>query len=157
MTPPPEPLVDRASARDGMRLFFHASAVGVAGKGALILGPSGSGKSTLSLSLMALGAELIADDGVWIETDTGDIHRPNTAPPLIEARGVGLLRAGPICESAPLALVIDLSRPEPERLPPRRMASLPDQKVELILAGGHTTLAPIVVHLLRYGRADEDA
>ncbi|ABD53455.1 HPr kinase/phosphorylase [Jannaschia sp. CCS1] len=154
MTPPAEPLAERASARDGTRLFFHASAIVVAGKGALILGPSGSGKSSLALSLIALGAELISDDGVWVDPDRAQLQRPETPPPLIEARGVGLLRAGPICKSAPLSLVIDLSREESQRLPPRRMAALPDQKVELILARGHKTLAPIVFHLLRFGRAD---
>lgn len=152
MTVPPEPLAGRASAQDGARLFFHASAVALEGKGALILGPSGVGKSTLALSLMALGAELIADDGVWVER--AQLIRPDTAPPLIEARGVGLLRAGPICTAAPLSLVIDLSRPEPQRLPPRRMTLVHDQKVELILAAGQVTVAAPFFHLLRYGRAD---
>lgn len=155
MTLPPETLAHRASARDGTRLLFHASAVAFSGKGVLILGPSGSGKSSLALALMALGAALISDDGVWVDTiepGRAMLHRPKTAPLLIEARGVGLLRAGPICEKAPLALVVDLSREEPDRLPPHRMVALPDQKVELILAAGHTTLAPVVLHLLKFGR-----
>lgn len=120
----------------------------------LILGPSGSGKSTLALALLALGGALICDDGVWVEGV--QLRRPDTAPALIEARGVGLLRAGPICPQAPLSLVVDLARSEPDRLPPRRMASHHGQKAELILAAGQTTLAPTLVHLLRHGRADPD-
>ena len=152
MTAPPEVLSDRASARDGHKLYFHATAVVVGEKGVLILGPSGSGKSTLALALMALGAELICDDGVWV--DGMVLNRPATAPRLIEARGIGLLNAGPVRKTAPLSLVVDLSRAEPERLPPRRIATVHDQKVELILAAGQTTFAPPLLHLLRYGRAD---
>lgn len=150
-SPPPEALADRASAQDGGRLFFHASAVALDGAGVLILGPSGSGKSTLALALMALGAELISDDAVWLDGAT--LHRPDTAPPLVEARGIGLLNAGPNCPKAALHLVIDLSRPEPHRLPPRRIATIGDQKVQLILAAGQPTLAPAILHLLRFGRA----
>lgn len=147
-----EALSDRASARDGDKLFFHATAVVADAKGVLILGASGSGKSTLALALMALGADLICDDGVWL--DGANLHRPVKASPLIEARGVGLLNSGPICATAPLCLIVDLSRAEPERLPPRRIATVHDQKVELILAAGQTTFAPALLHLLRYGRAD---
>lgn len=151
---PPEALAERASSRDGDRLFFHATAVAVQEKGVLILGPSGSGKSSLALALMAHGAKLISDDGVWVEGV--QLHRPDSAPALIEARGVGLLQAGPICRRAPLSLVVDLSRPEPNRLPPRRRTSIHAQKVELILAAGQTTLAPTLLHLLRHGRAEPD-
>ncbi|QXT39697.1 HPr kinase/phosphorylase [Gymnodinialimonas ceratoperidinii] len=147
-----EDLAARASSQDGERLYFHASAVSVEGKGALILGPSGSGKSSLALALMSLGARLIADDGVWVEA--ARLQRPEAAPTLIEARGIGLLHAGPLCQSAPLALVVDLSRPEPARLPERRWGTIHGRKVELILAAGRTTLAPALCQLLRYGRAD---
>lgn len=152
MTVPPEMLAERASAHDDQRMFFHATAVAVDAKGILILGPSGCGKSSLALALMAFGAELISDDGVWL--DAMQLQRPVTAPAMIEARGVGLLNAGPMRATAPLFLVVDLSRAEPDRLPPRRIATAHDQKVELILAAGQTTLAPTLLHLLRYGRAD---
>ncbi|OAN79069.1 hypothetical protein A8B78_00290 [Jannaschia sp. EhC01] len=118
----------------------------------MILGPSGSGKSSLALALLAHGANLICDDGVWL--DGLDLTRPDGAPDLIEARGVGLLHAGPICPRAPLSLVVDLDRAETDRLPPRRLVHLHNQKVELILAAGQVTLAPTLIHLLRYGRAD---
>lgn len=154
MTAPPEVLADWASSSTEAQLFFHGTAVGLGDQGLLILGPSGSGKSSLALALLAHGAELISDDGVWLEAD--HLLRPDSAPPLIEARGVGLLNAGPIVPSAPLFLVVDLSRAEPDRLPPRRMVSAQTRKVELILAAGQTTLAPTLLHLLRCGRVDPD-
>jgi HPr kinase/phosphorylase len=58
------------------RLYLHASAVSLDGNGVLICGASGTGKSTLALQLMALGAELIADDGIWIDPGDG----PGTVP-----------------------------------------------------------------------------
>lgn len=154
MMPRPEVLADRASSREGERLYFRATAVAVADKGVLIIGPSGSGKSTLAVALMAHGADLISDDGVWL--DGLLLRRPDKAPALIEARGVGLLHAGPIRSRASLALVVDLARPEPERLPPRRMVCVETQKVELILGARQTTLGPTLIHLLRHGRAAPD-
>jgi len=149
--PPPEPLAQWVTATDGAQVFFHASAVALDGAGVLILGPSGSGKSSLALELIALGAELICDDGVWLAD--GRLRRPASAPALIEARGIGLLNAGPLREDVPLKLVIDLARAEPERLPPRRMAVIGAEKVTLILGAGQPTLAPAILHLLRFGRA----
>ncbi len=99
---------------------IHASAVSVLGQGVLIIGPSGSGKSSLALQLMAYGAGLISDDLVWL------MHRKDAVwadrPPQIqdalqiEARGFGLLLAKP-AGATPLALVLDLSKIETERLP----------------------------------------
>lgn len=151
---PPEPLGPRATATDGARLTFHGTAVAVDGKGVLILGPSGSGKSSLALALIAQGAQLISDDTVWLEAAT--LSRPETVAPLIEARGIGLLHAGPLCPQAPLSLVIDLSRAEPDRLPSRRQAQVGATTAPLILAAGQPTLAPAVLHLLRYGQAFPD-
>lgn len=147
-----EDLAQWATSHQGKRLFFHGTGVAFEGRGVLILGPSGSGKSTLALGLLAHGATLISDDGIWL--DAGQLVRPDIAPPFIEARGVGLLNAGPSCPQARLALVVDLSRPEPMRLPPQRQARLPDQKVQLILGAGQTTLPATLLHLLRFGRAE---
>jgi HPr kinase/phosphorylase len=118
----------------------------------LALGPTVSGKSRLALEMMALGARLIADDGVWI-TGAASVRRPDGAPQLIEARGIGLLHADPLDE-APLALIVDLSRSEPERLPPRREAAVPGATVALILGRGHPFLAAAVCQYLRHGRAE---
>ena len=88
----------------------------------MIQGASGSGKSALALQLIALGAELVADDRV-------QISRPDEGPPLasapapisglIEARGLGLLRV-PHRASVRLMAAVDLDHAETARLPERR-------------------------------------
>lgn len=55
------------------RTILHASCVALDGRGLLILGPSGSGKSALALELMALGADLVADDRTEIEGQGPDL------------------------------------------------------------------------------------
>lgn len=156
-SPEPVPLHDWAAATTSGRLYLHAAGVAVDGRGVLIRGGAGSGKSSLALDLLSRGAVLIADDGLWV--DLGEaagtapfLERPDTATDLIEARGVGLLRAGPICGRAPLALAVDLDRAEPERLPPRRMVTGNASELPLILGAGHGTLAAAVLHFMRHGR-----
>ncbi|MFO7921566.1 MAG: serine kinase [Nioella sp.] len=151
MTRPADPcLRDHGEAAPDGRFFCRATGVAMDGLGVLILGPAGSGKSRLALDLMGLGGRLVCDDGVLL-SDDGRISRPDAAPPLIEARGVGLLRADPVAE-APLALTVDLSRPEAERLPPRRMAATPGGPVPLILGAGHPFLAQAIRQYTRHGR-----
>ena len=118
----------------------------------LALGPSGSGKSRLALELMALGAQLVADDGVWLSPDNG-LERPDTAPRMIEARGFGLLMVDPV-QAATLSLVVDLSRSEPDRLPPHRTAEAPGGPVPLILGKDHPFLAAAICQYLKEGRAE---
>ena len=48
---------------------LHASAVAIEGRAVLITGPSGSGKSGLALDIIALGARLVADDGVILRRE----------------------------------------------------------------------------------------
>lgn len=94
-------------------------------RGVLITGASGSGKSALALALMASGARLVADDGVLLCPRDGRLVAtcPAALSGLIEARGVGLLRAWPLAE-AEIVLVVDLDQVETERLPHRRTATL---------------------------------
>jgi HPr kinase/phosphorylase len=104
---------------------LHASAVALGGRAALITGPAGSGKSALALDLIALGARLVADDGVILRRD-GDrllARAPDPIRGLIEARGVGLLRAD-VLDDVPVALVVDLGQTETSRLPPHRMTEI---------------------------------
>ena len=130
-------------------MILHASCVAWQGRGVLILGPSGSGKSTLALQLMALGAMLVADDRAQVDLDL-----VVTAPPalggLIEARGVGLLRA----EHAPatLVLAVDLSQAEPDRLPPMRHTLVHGSRLPLVLGRGQDHLACMVLQYLKGGR-----
>lgn len=100
---------------------LHASCVAVDGRGVLILGPSGAGKSALALQLIALGAQLVADDRTEITNHAHTLiaRCPPAIAGLIEARGLGLLHSPPLA-SCPLHLAIDLGQTETHRLPPHR-------------------------------------
>jgi HPr kinase/phosphorylase len=106
----------------------------VNGRGVLITGPSGSGKSALALELMGMGAQLVADDGVLLSrAPDGRVlaRAPASIRGLIEARGVGLLRARAV-DDVPLAVVIDLSRVESDRFPPERTTKLLGTELPLL-------------------------
>jgi HPr kinase/phosphorylase len=115
--------------------ILHATAVADAeGRGLLILGPPGSGKSALALQLLALGARLVADDRTMV-TVAGHGLTLSCPPPirgLIEARGIGLLRAEPMAQ-ARLVMAVDLARAEADRLPPRREIVVLGRPVDLVL------------------------
>ncbi|MDO5529406.1 MAG: hypothetical protein Q4F71_08380, partial [Paracoccus sp. (in: a-proteobacteria)] len=64
---------------------LHASALAAAGRAALILGPSGAGKSSFALTLLALGAGLVADDRVRLWGADGGLM----VGPLDPGRGQG--------------------------------------------------------------------
>lgn len=102
-------------------LDLHATTVALEGRGVVIFGPSGAGKSGLGLELMAMGARLVCDDRTRLERRGEGLRAaaPEGLPPLIEARGVGLLETDGL-EPAAALLAVDLGRTEGERLPPRR-------------------------------------
>ncbi len=102
-------------------ITLHATTVDLNGKGVLLVGGSGSGKSALALQLMALGAQLVADDGTHVFWSDGFCmaSAPHPIAGIIEARGIGLLRADAIA-STRLTLAIDMDKVESERLPPER-------------------------------------
>ena len=132
---------------------MHATCVAVSGRGVLITGPSGAGKSALGLDLMALGAELVADDQTEL-TLHGTRVIARCPPPLrglIEARGVGILTAPPL-EEAEIVLVVDLAQPEPDRLPPLRKRALLGQLIDLVLGQGNPHLASSVLRYLMGAR-----
>ena len=136
---------------------LHASAVAVGDRGCLILGASGSGKSTLALELIALGAELVADDRVDLARDGAGVV---LAPParlagLIEARGVGILRM-PHRAGVALALAVDLDRPPAERLPRRATRDLLGWPCPVILGRGRDGLASVLALVLRHGLVDPE-
>lgn len=96
---------------------LQASAIAIDGRALLIEGPPGSGKSSLALALIDRGAGLIGDDAVTL---TAKDNRLIAAPPpniagLLEVRGVGLARL-PLAPPAPVALLLVLGGPAPERL-----------------------------------------
>lgn len=134
-------------------LLLHASCVALQGRGLVILGPSGSGKSALALELMALGATLVADDHILLRAEPdGLIARcPPQIRGLVEARGVGLLRAESLAET-PLKLAVDLDRAEPDRLPPRHHIDLLGHRLDLVLGQSARHLPSALLQYLRAGR-----
>ncbi|MGS4945315.1 HPr kinase/phosphorylase [Meridianimarinicoccus sp. RP-17] len=132
----------------------HATTVAVAGRGLMIVGPSGSGKSALALTLMAFGAQLVADDRtrLWVTGQPARVwaDAPPGLPALIEARGVGLLpahRCGPV----PLAAVADMGLHEPARLPEPRFADILGQNVALFHGAENAHFAYALLQYLGTG------
>ncbi len=133
---------------------LHASAVALGGRAVLITGPAGSGKSALALELIALGAQLVADDGVILTRD-GDrllARAPDPIRGLVEARGVGLLRADAL-DDVPLALVIDMGQTETDRLPPQRGTTVLGVALPLLHKVASAHFAAAVRQYLTHGRA----
>lgn len=136
-----------------MTQIVHGSSAAVSGQGVLILGASGAGKSTLLLQLLAIGADLVADDRVSL-TLVKDVLYACAAPNLsgmIEARGIGILAATAI-SSARIRLIVDLDQPEPDRLPPRRSHHDYGTALDLVLGKGNLALAPAIKLLLQGAR-----
>jgi len=150
------PNTKATAARDELR---HATTVAVAGRGLMIVGPSGSGKSTLALMLMALGARLVADDQtrLWVSRRCPRVwaDAPAALPPLIEARGVGLLRvhrSGPV----PLVAMADMGKTEDARLPVPRSVDVLGQNVALFHAAENAHFAYAILQYLGTGAALEE-
>ena len=133
--------------------IVHATSVAVDGRGLLILGPSGAGKSSLALRLIALGARLVADDRTELTAQDGRLlaRCPDPIRGLIEARGLGLLRA-PTLEQAEIALVADLARTEDQRLPPRRRITMLGCEIDLVLRAQNDHFPAALMLYLGYGR-----
>ena len=71
-----------------------------------MIGPSGAGKSALALQLLALGAELVADDRTDIirQGDHLIADVPQAIAGMIEARGMGILERCDPCGPSPAGL-----------------------------------------------------
>lgn len=92
----------------------QATCVAIGNRAVLIEGAPGSGKSSLALALIDRGAVLVGDDSVLIEPRGERLFaRPHPATRgLIEVRNLGLLPF-PVCEEAPVALVLVLDAQAP--------------------------------------------
>lgn len=116
----------------------------------IIFGPSGAGKSALALQLIALGAQLVADDRTQVTKDAKVLTAD--APPaisgLIEARGVGLLRLPP-AGPTPLALAVDLSQTETQRLPQPHAHSVLGHRLPCLYGVDGPHFAPAILLYLR--------
>ncbi|WP_212523721.1 HPr kinase/phosphatase C-terminal domain-containing protein [Actibacterium sp. MT2.3-13A] len=134
--------------------ILHASCVALSGRGVLILGASGAGKSALALELMARGAALVADDRTCLRAGPGGLvaSAPASIAGLIEARGVGILRADAVPQ-AEVVLAVDLDRVEAERLPPPREIRLLDRKVSLLHKVENAHFPAAILQYLKRGRS----
>jgi HPr kinase/phosphorylase len=125
------------------------------GRGCQITGASGSGKSSLAIEMIALGAELVADDRVDIRRAVEGLvlSAPRAIAGMIEARGVGILGVDPAAPS-PIMLVVDLGQTETERLPQRRHMLLLECPIPLLHkpATGHFPAA--LMQYLKAGPAE---
>lgn len=130
---------------------LHASAVAVDGRGLLITGRPGAGKTTLVLEMIALGAELIADDRVRAGVDGSGtllLSAPSAIAGLVEIRGFGLARL-PARAEAPLTLIADLDRSQAARLPERQLRMVRGIACPVFLCKGRQGLAAVLTCLLR--------
>lgn len=149
---------DEAAPEPEPRGFFespvHATCVAHKGRGLLISGASGSGKSTLGLQLIALGADLVADDRVRLIQTEGGItaDAPASIRGLIEARGVGLLNA-PSFGPVPLHLLVDLDIAETDRLPPLHSRRLGAYTLPMVHNSTSTHFPSALLLYLAHGRS----
>lgn len=148
---PPDPRPQAPDdPRDASGVVLHASCVVLNARAVLICGVSGSGKSGLALQLMALGADLVADDRtrLWRQGAELMADAPATLRGRIEAREVGILSAtaaGP----AAVALIVDMDAVENDRLPPRRGMSLLGVELPLVRKSSLSHFPAAIVAYLR--------
>ena len=104
---------------------------------------------------MAMGADLVADDQTILTRRDAQLfaRSPAALAGLIEARGLGILRAPPLSE-AEIVLVVDLSQTESDRLPPSRKIALLEVPLDLVLGSQSNHFPASVLCYLRYGRQD---
>lgn len=105
--------------------MFHATTVCVDGRALVMRGPSGSGKSSLALQMIALGAQLVADDQTCLRVRGGCLFAsaPNRLLGGIEARGIGLLSA-PAVGEAKVQAILDMEYEETHRLPAEKQETV---------------------------------
>ncbi|MDP5219714.1 serine kinase [Ruegeria sp. 2205SS24-7] len=142
-----------AQFADATHANIHASCVALDGNALLIVGRSGSGKSALALEMMAFGAVLVADDRVDLIQEQALVlaSAPKQTADLIEARGIGLLRAVS-SEPLPVRYILDLDQPETARMPALVETMLLRRRLPLLGTPNTPHLAAALVQLLRAGR-----
>ena len=141
----------------------HIAGTTIARQGwaALIRGGSGAGKSDLALRAIShpirLPGEtalepfqLISDDQTFLSLRNGTLFTspPETLRGLIEVRGIGIVSV-PSATEVPLALIVDLTETEIERLPayPGQSEVLHGCSVDVVRVSPFEASAPIKIAL----------
>ena len=139
-------------------VILHATCVAFAGRGVLIRGSSGVGKSALALELLARGAELVADDRCIICQENGHViaQAPKPIAGLIEARGVGILRADHVARTQ-LHLIVDLDHLATDRLPRHLEEEILGCVVPVLHRVDAPHFAAALIQYLKCGAIDPDA
>lgn len=137
--------------------ILHATTIALDGRGLIIFGASGSGKSSLALQLIALGADLVADDRTVV---TLHDHVLRADPPdaicgQIEARGTGLLTL-PFVTDIPIYLAVDMDNDERERLPYPHHIDLLGQTVPCLRRHDTPHFAPATLLYLQTMKRSSD-
>ncbi|GAA4216344.1 HPr kinase/phosphorylase [Sagittula marina] len=137
-----------------MEETVHSSSVAIEGRGLLICGRSGAGKSSLALAMMALGAQLVADDQtrLWREGGTVWMQAPEAIRGMIEARGIGVLAAK--STRAELVAVLDLDIEEEDRLPPERLRNVLGVDFAVLHKSAGPYFPAALMQYLRTGRRE---
>lgn len=137
--------------------ILHATTIALNDNGAVFIGASGAGKSGLALEMMALGAQLVADDRTELccldGTDDVTARAPQGLPSLIEARGIGLLNA-PLAGPVRVAVVVDLDETEGQRMPEPRDTLLLGRHIPLLHRPATPHFTASLYHYLMFGRRD---
>ena len=131
-----------------MSAGHQATAVAIGGRALMIEGPSGSGKSSLALALIDRGATLIGDDSLLLEAREARLiarPHPNTRG-LLEVRGLGLLPF-PVCEEAPVALVLRLDEGAPRYIEAAQTISRGGIDLPLLLLRPASTVLHLTAEL----------
>jgi len=138
-------------------VLLHATAVAIGEKGLLILGSSGAGKSHLAVEMLALGADLVSDDRVWLRNNGSELmlHQAEPLAGCIEARGLGLISC-PMRPSVPLKYCLDLSLISEARLPFALEVTKLGHRVLVLPGGPVVPQAAALVLLLKNGFATYD-
>ncbi|MDB5725695.1 MAG: serine kinase [Novosphingobium sp.] len=139
-------------------IFRQATCVVLAGasgpSAVLIEGAPGSGKSSLALALIDRGAQLLGDDGVMLIATGGRLlarPHPNTRG-LLEVRNLGLLEF-PICDEAPVALVLNLDKAAPRFIEAAELITIAGQDLPLLRLWPGAAALPLKTELAlaKYG------
>lgn len=126
----------------------QASCVAIDNRALLIEGPPGCGKSSLVLALIDRGAVLIGDDGILLEQEEGMLlarPHPNTRG-LLEVRNLGLLEM-PVCEKAPVSLVIRLDNAAPRYIERAEAAEVEGVSLPCLRLWPDTPVLPLKAEL----------